>query len=165
MNHFQPWTVRSVTGLWKPQLGGGPSIRNDQLWEELRAERAGLIKLATEWRLAAEADGWQFRPTYPSEPVEHAFRGEHEGFSIQGIARPGGDESLPSASIHIWGPDGLAVMPPLAYDMVSIRRGTRICSFCDAEDVDTFRVGFAGRVCAACLPEARRRIETPGWCE
>jgi hypothetical protein len=64
-----------------------------------------------------------------------------------------------------WAPDGLAVEPPAVYNFEELVRNSRTCEFCKAQNVDTQRVGFAGRCCAACLPDARKRIETKGWCD
>jgi hypothetical protein len=163
--HHQPWTVRKVEGLWV-KVPGKPMGRNDALWAQLWAEREPLLQLATAYRLAAEADGWVFRPTYYGhEPMEQAFTGDREGFTLSGLCRPGKpDKEMPSAVINIYGPDRLAIEPPLIYDMEEIRRRLRWCGYCDAEDVDIVSVGFAGRVCLACEPRVRLRVETPGWC-
>jgi hypothetical protein len=158
VNDFsQPWSDKGVAGLWKN------SVRDEAKFQRLVELRTENLRLCNEWRQAAEADGWQFTPTYQHEPVEHAFRGNREGFSIQGIARPNGPGKTPEASIHIWGPDGLAIKPPLCYNMDKIRAGARRCGYCSAEDVDTVRVGFAGRCCLTCEPTIRPHIETPGW--
>jgi hypothetical protein len=161
MDEFsQPWDDGDgVKGLWP--RGGGP--RNETLWNQIRERRREHVRLATEWRLAAEADGWVFSPTYQTEPVEHAFRGCYEGFTIQGLARPGDERMGPCGSIHIWGPDGLYVRPPLTYDMDQIRKNARVCQYCKAEDVDTIRMGFAGRTCHTCYPTVRAQVERPGW--
>lgn len=159
MSEFsQPWDDGDgVSGLWRGRE------RDEAIYQQICERRGEHVRLCNEWRTAAEADGWEFRPTYASEPVEHAFRGERDGFTIQGIARPGDARHPPSASIHIWGPDSLAVRPPLTYDMDAIRRGARTCGYCGAEDVETARVGFAGRCCRTCLPVVRPQIERPGW--
>lgn len=164
-----PWRDTLEGAMWSYPKGHGrwplkPGIRNDALWSAKRQERLGFVALCREWKRAAEADGWLFAPTYGDhESVDRAFRGFREGFTIQGIARDGDDKMLPSATIHIWGPDSLAVEPPLTYDMNEIRRRVRSCGYCDATDVDTVRVGFAGRVCADCDPKVRPSIERPGW--
>lgn len=155
-----PWNDEDgVKGLWP----GRGKPRNEQVFQRIKTRRAEHLRLCREWRAAAEADGWVFHPTYQTESVETAFRGEREGFVLQGIARPGGDDKSPSASIHIWGPDGLAVRTPLTYSMGAIRKGARVCGYCSAEDVDTVCVGFAGRCCKKCEPTVRPQIETPGW--
>lgn len=155
-----PWNdADGVKGLWP--VRGGP--RNEQVFEAIRLRRSEHLRLCLIWKAAAEADGWEFSPTYQSEPVDHAFSGTKDGFKIQGLARPGNDETCPCASIHIWGPDGLAVQTPLEYSMEAIRQGTRTCNYCGTEDVDTTRVGFAGRCCQSCLPTIRPQVETRGW--
>jgi hypothetical protein len=157
----QPWDDgEGVKGLWP----GGKKPRNETVFRQIVDRRTEHLRLCREWREAAEADGWEFQPTYMTEAVERAFRGTREGFVIQGICRSGNERyPAPSASIHIWGPDGLAIKPPLTYDMEAIRRGVRVCGYCGADDVDTVRVGFAGRCCRACEPTVRPRVETPGW--
>lgn len=167
LDFSQPWSDEGVEGLWK-RGPGGASVRDEAKHNRLTQQRERNRLLCVEWREAAEADGWVFHPTYGDhEPVEHAFRGEREGFVIQGIARPerdvGRNRYGPEASIHIWGPDGLAIKPPLTYDMDAIRRGARICGYCGQESDDTRRVGFAGRVCPTCDPKVRPSIEYPGW--
>jgi hypothetical protein len=110
------------------------------------------------WRVAAEADGWIFEPTYSSESIDRAFRGQRDGFVVLGLTR-----SERECSLNAWGPDRLAVAPGTAYDMDWLRAGLRICAACRKEDVETHRVGFAGRCCIECLLRERTRIETPGW--
>lgn len=160
----EPWDDGDgVKGLWilRPGL---PSIRNEQVFQQIKERRTEHLRLCRKWRAAAEADGWKFGPTYGDhESVETAFRGHREGFTIQGLARPGKDGGSPCASISIWGPDGLKVKTPLTYDMDAIRRGIRSCGYCDREDVETVRVGFAGRCCLICEPTVRPQIETRGW--
>ncbi len=140
-------------------------VRNDILWEELRALRAPSIALSLAWRDAAVADGWACEPTYGDhESVDRAYRLNHpEGFTAQGLARTGSERSLPVAELHIWGPDGLRIEPPATYDMAAIRAGLRRCDNCKATDVSTRRYSFAGRCCDACRPEMARQHEQPGW--
>lgn len=128
------------------------------------------VAQAAAWRDAAIADGWSIEPTYgASEPVERAARLRREGFSAQILTRlpVEGDrnQQYTDGSVHLWGPDGLAVNPGRTYDWAKLNAGLTTCSACKATDVPTERVGFAGRVCAACLPAQRRAIETPGWCD
>ena len=68
-------------------------------------------------------------------------------------------------TVHIWGPDGLQIKVPAVYSFDAVKTATRICQYCSATDVDTVRVGFAGRCCEKCLPAKRAEIETPGWCD
>lgn len=155
-----PWDDGDgVKGLWP----GRGQPRNEQVHKAICIRRTEHLRCCRIWKVVAEADGWVFSPTYQNESVDHAFRGTREGFTIQGIARPGGEGKSPSASIHIWGPDGMAVRTPLVYSMEAIRAGARTCNYCGAEDVDTVRVGFAGRCCRSCEPTIRPQIETPGW--
>lgn len=160
--------------IWEPDphgvlwtyVGSGfhrKSIRNDALWAARVEVRNRNILRAAEWRDAAVADGWSIEPTYPHESVETAWRLLRDGFQVQGLTRPESDKSMPVATIHIWGPDGLAIKVPPIYAWGPIAAGVRTCSACGATDVETQRVGFAGRVCGACLPEQRRLVETPGW--
>lgn len=121
------------------------------------------------YRDAAVADGWSIRGTYePSESVERAARLQRDGFVMQVLTRDNSERAHGKkfeASVHIWGPDGLAVTPPPLYDFAEIAARTRVCSACKKRDVDTERYSFAGRCCAECLPEMRRRHERPGWCD
>ncbi len=163
-----PWIDTVVGVMWTQPPGSDhwtPSIRNDALWEAKTAERVAFVNLARTWALAAVIDGWSSRPTYDHEPVEQAFTLERDGFKISGLARPGTDKSLPCAEIHIWGPDRLAITPPLTYDMDAIRRGAETCSKCGAHPIATERVGFAGRYCAPCAAIDRPLIEVSGWAE
>lgn len=121
------------------------------------------------------ADGWSIEPTYGSEPVESASRLKRQGFVSLILTRDKGpvEDREPrnkglrryEAQVSIWGPDGLAITVPYPYSFAACVANTRKCSGCKATEVPTERVGFAGRVCASCLPDARRRIETPGWCD
>ena len=129
------------------------------------------LDYVTIFRQAAVADGWTQQPTYPgSEPIEQAASLEKDGWKMQVICRPTtmdrrGQPIRCSASIHIWGPDDLAVNVPRSYDWAELQDGLRTCSACKATNVETQRVGFAGRVCATCLPAQRKAIERPGWCD
>lgn len=109
------------------------------------------------------ADGWSTEPTYNGEAIERATRLRRDGFIASSTARPSADGLKSSASIHVWGPDGLAIVPPFPYSFDACMAATETCSACRKTGVPTERVGFAGRVCATCLPAQRARIETPGW--
>lgn len=164
-----PWIDTHEGTMWTQPPGSDhwtPSIRNDALWEAKTVERTGFVNLARQWALDAVNDGWTVRPTYGDhEPVETAFTLERDGFHISGLARPGTEKSLPIAAIHIWGPDKLAIKPPLIYDMEVIRRGAETCSECGAYPIATECVGFAGRYCGPCAGIVRPLVETPGWAE
>ena len=70
------------------------------------------------------------------------------------------------ADVSVWGPDDLAIHKvPDVYSWDALQAGLRTCGYCGAADVDTSRVGFAGRCCAACMPKVRPRVEFPGWAE
>lgn len=141
---------------------------NRATWDRIKAERlAGEVAAATQFRLDAEADGWTWAPTYGDhEPVEQAFRGEREGFVIQGLARPG-DDLLPTGSIHAWGPDRVSLHPiPIVYPgFAALKALVEHCPECGADGVETQRVAFANRACAACAPALRAKLERPGWCD
>jgi hypothetical protein len=125
-----------------------------------------MVARACAWRDAAIADGWAAEPMYTSEPLERAARLSKLGFVAQIITRvpmPGDRYATHAAHVHVWGPDGLAITPPNVYSWLAVVNGVRTCSACGATDIDTQRVGFAGRVCAACLPAERARVERPGW--
>ena len=122
------------------------------------------FEAAAAWRDAAVADGWSVQPTYGAhEGVERAAKLTRDGFVAQVITRTKVGKWLYEASVSVWGPDGLAVAPPNAYDWSAIVAATKRCSYCKAPDVETERVGFAGRCCAACLPAVRQCVERPGW--
>lgn len=146
---------------------GKRGVRNLPAWNALAAARRQHVDVATAWRLDALQDGWHQEPTYPSEPAEHAFRLTRDGFLVQGLARPGQEErepwTLPTASITIWGPDKLQVRAPLPYSFERIVAGVRHCHSCEAEDVDTKRLAFAGRVCLKCHDAEWAKLP-PNWC-
>jgi len=159
---FWPWPV-DVKNLWK--RGG----LNAPLFKEMRGQRlSGEVSSAAEFMRAALADGWSLRKTYEQEPAETAFTMERDGFKLLGLARRGDEcgPPLPTGSINIWGPDGLAIKTPIKYPgFETIKAGLEHCSACGKYGVKTQRVGFANRVCADCAPELRKTIETPGWCD
>jgi hypothetical protein len=124
------------------------------------------LRAAEAFRDAAADDGWSINPTYGSEGIERASKLEREGFKMLILTRDNSDKKgnwKHEAKVSIWGPDGLAIKPPETYDFAEIKARTRRCLYCKAENVDTQRVGFAGRCCEKCLPEQRAKIETPGW--
>jgi hypothetical protein len=160
-------TKRPDNWPWPSTVQG---IRKSRVnWDRVRDDRlVGEVAAATQFRLDAEADGWSFDPTYPTnEPVEHAFRGTREGFIIQGLARPGKVDLLPTGDIHAWGPDGISLTPmPIKYPGFDVFKAlTRHCPECGANDVDTVRVAFANRCCRDCAPALKAKLEKPGWCD
>ena len=119
------------------------------------------------WVADAVADGWEISPTYQTEPVESAATLDRDGFRVMALMRDRGENRdrryRYEAKVSAWGPDGLAISVPAKYDFALVEKAVRRCGECGNEDVDTQRVGFAGRVCARCLPEARKKHEYPGW--
>lgn len=111
-----------------------------------------------EWSADAVADGWKISPTYSGEDVGTAFSLAKNGWTASGIVR-----GNPADSLCIWGPDSLQVKVPEVYSMASLIEALKICQYCDAKDIPTSRVSFAGRCCLNCLPEQKRRLEYPGW--
>lgn len=120
---------------------------------------------------AAVADGWSIRPTYEREPVERAAHLERDGFTMSALMRDNTQDAEPhhwkyEVDLSLWGPDKLMIPPPETYDSGTFARliaMLRHCPHCKAEDVDTFCYSFAGRCCAACLPEMKAEHEKPGW--
>lgn len=165
----KPWTDGiDSKSLWTysgPDRFTRKAIRNDALWNEIVETRKGLIAKALAWREAAMADGWESRPTYQHEDEIMAFRLTRDGFVVQGLARPETELSVGVGEINCWGPDGLHIPTGEDYDWKSLNKAIETCGYCGAHPVKTERVGFAGRCCVECLPEMRRRIETPGWAE
>ena len=130
------------------------------------------IESVRRFRDAAVADGWSIQPTYVStpgnvnEPQEQAASLEKDGFRMQVLARPSGcfpHLKKDSSVISIWGPDGLAIVPPEIYDFPEIKRGLEHCNNCGKNRVKTQRYSFAGRCCAECRPEMARAHEYSGW--
>ncbi len=124
-----------------------------------------LIRV-NKWRNDAIADGWEHRPTYPKEEEDRASSLQKEGWKALILARVNDNKKFRfEAEISVWAPDGLVISPPASYDFDLLKKGTRICSHCGKQDIDTFRFSFAGRCCKECLPEMRRKHEYPGWCD
>ena len=126
---------------------------------------------AIAWRTAAIADGWKAEPIYPAtehsvgESMERACKLTRDGFVAQVYTRSPSGRWKFEAKVNAWGPDRRAILVPVVYSWEAIQAGVRTCRYCKAVDVETHLVGFAGRACAACLPEQRRRQECPGWCD
>lgn len=124
------------------------------------------------WVESAKRDGWGSGTTYTSESIDWAVRLERDGFVIQALMRPAGTFPYPGAreprkkdeaGLSLWGPDGMAILPPEVYDWQAIKDGMRRCNYCKKSDVETKRVSFAGRSCADCLPAKRKELEYEGW--
>ena len=90
----------------------------------------------------AVADGWSIAPTYQNESVDRAARLKREGFVMQVLMRthePSLHKWQFEAKVHLWGPDGLALNPPAAYNFAEIEKSTRTCNHCGATDIHTVR--------------------------
>lgn len=114
------------------------------------------LNAAKAFRDAAIADGWVPKQTYPGgEPMESAASLERDGYKLMIFTR---DKPTPNgkwkyqAEVNLWGPDRFAIKPPDVYDFVAITKNIRNCHYCKAADVETTRVGFAGRACTRCAP-------------
>lgn len=123
-------------------------------------------QLAVDFRNAAVADGWDIKPTYDEhESVESHATLAKEGFICHVKARvkkPGSTWKY-EAEVSIWGPDRLAIIPPKIYNWDEIKANVNQCMVCKTKELVTYQVGFAGRVCEFCLPDARKKYEFPGW--
>lgn len=116
------------------------------------------------WTKDAVTDGWSYRPTYANEPIGRAVTLERDGYKAMVFTRdPTKEFPAQTYSIDIWGPDGLAIYPTFPYDMKKITAGMRRCGECKKENIETVRVGFAGRVCSLCRIRVAPKIEYPGW--
>jgi hypothetical protein len=135
------------------------------------------IEQVRAWRDAAIADGWTAQPTYPhTEPVESAATLQRDGWLAMIFTRDRGPKEAREprtrgyarfeAHVSVWAPDSMAIHEvPKVYSWDALQAGQRTCGYCQATDVDTSHVGFAGRCCAVCLPTVRPQVEYPGWAE
>jgi len=110
------------------------------------------------WLEEAVDDGWDLEATYQSESAYRHGKLRKADWVVSLNMR-----STQEGAITIWAPDGLQIVPPQRYNMQSLIDGLRTCLYCGLSDVDTERVGFAGRSCKECLPEQRRNQEYAGW--
>lgn len=110
------------------------------------------------WVAAAVADGWKIKPLYNNYTTAEAAILEREGWVVQMYRRP-----MERPVLYAWAPDKLSIIIPPVYSWDALQAALRHCQDCGAVDVTTRRVSFAGRVCEACLPEAQRLAEPPGW--
>lgn len=137
--------------------------------------------LVCAFRDAAIADGWDHKGTYePTEAEDRACQLSRDGFIMHILTRsrenwipdsrysnqlsPHGKWNYES-EVNIWGPDGLAIHAGPVYDWNEITSKVRACPKCGSKNVDTVRVGFAGRYCQFCADKVRPSIETHGWCD
>lgn len=122
------------------------------------------LEVVRTWRDAAVADGWE-ETDMDNDPRRRRSKLTRDGFVAHTVTRDNSDKpgAKHEAKVSVWGPDSLAVSVPTIYSFDALVANTRRCSSCRKRDVETHRVGFAGRVCVECLPEQRKRVETPGW--
>jgi hypothetical protein len=120
------------------------------------------IEEVEEYRDAMIEDGWTIVPTYGNESVESASKLDREDFTCRALTRRKADGRA-IFDLCIWGPDKLVVDYPIPYSFKEIKKNLRKCNYCKAPDVDTVRVGFAGRCCIPCRPRLAQQFEKPGW--
>lgn len=143
-----------------------PYIKGESEWGFRKpADAPAAILGLKQWRRDAVAAGWVASATYDHEPIESAMRlSSPDGWEAQSLLRLSDDPKRNSeVSLHLWGPDGLSVEPPPYFDQAVLSQLLLTCQRCEATDVPTQRVGFAGRVCEACIKDARKEVERPGW--
>jgi hypothetical protein len=140
---------------------------------ERSAERRRMLELVRAWVVAAVADGWSIGPTYRHEPVESAARLDHAALGLKAavLTRAAPPfccaDGTPVVSLNVWDLDNVAldhgVPESFRYDRAALLAAKRTCPVCKATNVETFRVAFANRACAACLPAERARLERRNW--
>lgn len=116
-----------------------------------------------DYRAAVMKDGWATAPRYEHELISSYSEHKRDGFTLIICSRSPAGKWKYQAQVNIWGPDGLAIAPPETYDGEKIKAGLRTCNYCHEANVDTQRVGFAGRCCKKCLSSQRKISEFPGW--
>lgn len=118
----------NVDGLWVntdklDTLRRPVQVRNMTRWDEIAAERAHSVHLASIWRDAAVQDGWAITPTYAGETQTSACTLLREGYKCLILTRPSKrpvDDSdrgglLGGGEVHCWGPDRPQIPVPLVY--------------------------------------------------
>jgi hypothetical protein len=123
------------------------------------------MELAYAFIEAAITDGWEQYQSYPSESTERACKLKREGFVISAITRTKVGKWKFEVQLNAWGPDGLCIKLPIVYNPETFLKAETTCGICNKEVEKTFRYSFAGRACADCIPEARKKHEQPGWCD
>lgn len=186
MTEFFPIPT-NVIGLWSSN-GGHPtrSVRNEQRFHEIAAERERSRMIAVQWVHDAMHDGWLRTATYRHESIDTACTLERDGYKCSVIARQSRFEpqwTLGGGEVHVWAPDDLQIPVPLVYpgwryflDAVTTcphcHRGPnadywsdriKLPSLASLQPVATKRYSFAGRACEACAPALRAATEKPGW--
>ena len=125
------------------------------------------VEWARTYRDDAIADGWDAEPMYQQEAFERAARLQRDGWVMNVFARPPKEKFRGDVNVTIWGPDGLSVRIsfPTAYSMAYLIGELRCCPECGAKNVNTYRVAFSNRCCAACRPALKAKLERAGWCD
>jgi len=124
-----------------------------------------VVKAADDFFNAAINDGWTCQPLYLSESIDTAAKLTKDGYVMYIFRRglkAGGDFKW-TVTINIWCPEKLHIETPDIYDWERIKDGLNRCDWCTQIVNETFRAGFANRVCKSCLPAARQKLEFPGW--
>lgn|SRR3990167_9262193 len=121
------------------------------------------------WVCTAIVDGWHREAAYKHESVDRACHLTRDGYTVSALMRePIENNKFAQSTVYTlnaWCPRGLSLQIPHPYSFEQLVKNTRLCGKCGQEDVDTFRVAFANRVCKVCLPLEKQRLETPGWCD
>lgn len=123
------------------------------------------LEAANAFIQSAISDGWDIKQSYPSESIDRACKLTKDGFVISAIRREGVGKWKYEVSLHAWGPDGLCIKLPMVYNSETFLKAEITCGVCKKEVEKTYRYSFAGRACADCIPEARKKHEQPGWCD
>lgn len=115
-------------------------------------------------------DGWVITSTYPFESIDRVSNLSKDGFKLMILSRDNSDKNGKwkyEAQVNAWGNDGMVIRISLfqKYLWDYLVAGLRKCKNCGSENVDTFNYSFAGRCCAKCLPEMKKKHEYPGWCD
>jgi hypothetical protein len=118
-----------------------------------------FITLANQWKDDAIIDGWSIYPDKPNEDIY--FLTHPEGFRASGYTKIQEPNSLKKFHVRIlvWGPDRLAIKSSLKYNMNNIRKGLKICNYCNNENIETMKVGFDGRACLTCQIIENKKAE------
>ena len=127
-------------------------------------------KQAVDYVEELRRDGWDGKHTFnENDPV---FSAAKEDFKMSVVCREYPNAISPVCfssgilgRVCAWGPDSIAIQPPLPYDWEKVKEGIYICGFCGEKADKTVRVAFANRSCEACAPAARKKLEKPGWCD
>lgn len=127
------------------------------------------------WKEAAVADGWSIEPTYPpqgqnaGESVERAARLHRDGWTVQILTRDNQDDPgrkwKYEAQVSVWDADGRGVTPGDTYDPNHLKESSMRCDGCGKLVEKVHPVAFANKACSECLPNMRREMEKPGWCD